>query len=191
MKNAIFLLSTIALSASAYAAQPKDQDMYFYLGSGNIGYETPKFGNNTESELANPHITIGWGKNINEYFSVEGVVRYTQSELKFQPTSEKINLHYYQFGVSGLATSPYLGDTPFKLFGRASALLTQAEMYIESLDNVDDNSGVMFNVGGGLQWDIDQNFWLKAEYVYGFADVELDDFYDKYDGFQISIGKNF
>ena len=86
-----------------------------------------------------------------------------------------------------------MGDTPLSLFGRVTALGTQAEMYIpESLKKSHDDSGALFNVGaGGSQWDMSKDIWLRAEYIYNVADMGFDDFYDSYEGVQVSFGKRF
>ncbi len=178
LASASLLLAATSLSA-ATVPYPND---YFYFSLGTVGFDTPAIGDTDK----NPSFGIGWGHNFSEHFAAEGLFRYSESE----DSAAAIDLSYYAFGLSGLASTGPLFDTPFSLVGRLSGLYTIANMYSNN-ERMDDESGLLFNVGGGIQWDISNNFWVKGEYIYSFADAELPGFYDSYDGFQLSIGKNF
>ncbi|HAS6386470.1 porin family protein [Vibrio vulnificus] len=185
--------STLLLSQPVFAENMGELPNYFYLGAGTIAFDVSAYGDNSGSELSTPNFTIGFGKNFNEHVAVEGLFRYTQNEVTNSTAGTSLNLDYYQAGVSALLSTGNLGDSPISLFGRLSGLITQANMYdvTNNAVKISEEAGMIFNVGGGLGWDMGQNFWLKAEYVYSFADAGFDDFYDKYSGFQLSIGKQF
>ncbi|MFZ3507620.1 porin family protein [Vibrio harveyi] len=191
MKNAILLLSALTMSLPTFATQEQTHQSYLYLGTGNVGFDTPEFGSDRDSGWSTPHITIGWGYNVNQYLAFEGVLRYSQNELKNDSLKTDLDLHYYQAGMSAVLTSDNLGDTPLSLFGRVTALGTQAEMYIPDVQKVTDNSGALFNVGAGIHWDMSKDIWLRAEYIYNVADMGFDNFYDSYEGVQVSLGKRF
>ena len=59
MKNAILLLSTLTISVPTLAAQEQAHQSYFYLGTGNVGFDTPYFGSDRDNEWSTPHITVG------------------------------------------------------------------------------------------------------------------------------------
>ncbi len=191
MKNAILLLSAFTISVPTFAAQEQTHQSYFYLGTGNVGFDTPYFGSDRDNEWSTPHITVGWGYHVNQYLAFEGVLRYSQNELKNDTLKTDLDLHYYQAGMSAVLTSDNLGDTPLALFGRVTALGTQAEMYVPNAQKVTDDSGALFNVGAGVHWDMSKDIWLRAEYIYNVADMGFEDFYDSYEGLQISLGKRF
>ncbi|EMK3314034.1 porin family protein [Vibrio vulnificus] len=193
MKKIMLTCSTLLLSQPVFAEKMGELPNYFYLGAGTIAFDVSAYGDNSGSELSTPNFTIGFGKNFNEHVAVEGLFRYTQNEVTNSTAGTSLNLDYYQAGVSALLSTGNLGDSPISLFGRLSGLITQANMYdvTNNAVKISEEAGMIFNVGGGLGWDMGQNFWLKAEYVYSFADVGFDDFYDKYSGFQLSIGKQF
>ncbi|ENY3835361.1 porin family protein [Vibrio vulnificus] len=193
MKKIMLACSTLLLSQPVFAEKMGELPNYFYLGAGTIAFDVSAYGDNSGSELSTPNFTIGFGKNFNEHVAVEGLFRYTQNEVTNSTAGTSLNLDYYQAGVSALLSTGNLGDSPISLFGRLSGLITQANMYdvTNNAVKISEEAGMIFNVGGGLGWDMGQNFWLKAEYVYSFADTGFDDFYDKYSGFQLSIGKQF
>ncbi|MEJ3674448.1 porin family protein [Vibrio vulnificus] len=193
MKKIMLACSTLLLSQPVFAEKMGELPNYFYLGAGTIAFDVSAYGDNCGSELSTPNFTIGFGKNFNEHVTVEGLFRYTQNEVTNSTAGTSLNLDYYQAGVSALLSTGNLGDSPISLFGRLSGLITQANMYdvTNNAVKISEEAGMIFNVGGGLGWDMGQNFWLKAEYVYSFADAGFDDFYDKYSGFQLSIGKQF
>ncbi len=139
------------------------------------------------------HISqLAGGYHVNQYLAFEGgVLRYSQNELKNDALKTDLDLHYYQAGMSAVVTSDDLGDTPLSLFGRATALGTQAEMYVPNEQKVTDDSGALFNIGVGVHWDMSTDIWLRAEYIYNVADMGFEDFYDSYEGVQISLGKRF
>ncbi|ENK2326558.1 porin family protein [Vibrio vulnificus] len=193
MKKIMLACSTLLLSQPVFAEKMGELPNYFYLGAGTIAFDVSAYGDNSGSELSTPNFTIGFGKNFNEHVAVEGLFRYTQNEVTNSTAGTSLNLDYYQAGVSALLSTGNLGDSPISLFGRLSGLITQANMYdvTNNAVKISEEAGMIFNVGGGLGWDMGQNFWLKAEYVYSFSDAGFDDFYDKYSGFQLSIGKQF
>lgn len=191
MKNAILLLSALSVAMPVFAAQEQTHQSYFYLGTGNVGFDTTDFGTDRDSDWSTPHLTVGWGYHVNQYLAFEGVLRYSQSELKNGPANLDLDLHYYQAGMSAVMTSENLGDTPLSLFGRVTALGTQAEMYVPDVQKVTDDSGALFNLGAGIHWDMSKDIWLRAEYIYNVAEMGFDDFYDRYDGLQVSLGKRF
>lgn len=193
IKKSLLTCCALLLSQSAFAEKMGELPHYFYLGVGTIAFDVSSYGENSASELSTPSFTLGFGRHFNEHFALEGLFRYTQNELTNRTTGIDLNLDYYQAGLSALISTGNLGDYPFSLFGRLSGLITQANMSDVTNDAIklSEEAGMMFNVGGGIGWDIGQNFWLKAEYVYSFADTGFEDFYDKYSGFQLSIGKQF
>ena len=177
-------LAMASFSLSA-AIKPYPND-YVYFSLGNVGFDTPDFG---ETSIQ-PSFGLGWGHNFSQHFAVEGLFRYSESEIDNSADNAEVSLSYYTFGLSGLASTGPLFDTPFSLYGRASGLYTIANLYSDGARDGNE-SGVLFNIGGGIQWDIGDNFWVKGEYLISVADTGLSDFYNSYDGIQLSIGKNF
>lgn len=183
--NSKFLLSGLAaISCSLSAATVPYPNDYIYFSTGNVGFDTDPI----EETSTQPNLGLGWGHNFSQHFAVEGLFRYSEGESRY--TAPEFSLSSYSFGLSGLASTGPLFDTPFSLYGRASALYSITNLYNDG-ERLADEGGVLFNLGAGLQWTLGNNFWLKGEYIISVADSGMSDFFDGYDGVQISIGKNF
>ena len=71
-------------------------------------YDTPKFGSDRDSGWSTPHITIGWGYNVNQYLAFEGcscVIHKMNLRMILLRNSVKtdLDLHYYQAGMSAVS----------------------------------------------------------------------------------------
>ena len=188
MKNAILLLSALTVSLPTFAAQ-QSHNPYLYFGTGNVSFDVPDIGSERNSDWSTPHFTLGWGYNVNPHLAFEGVLRYSRNEREVNGV--ELDLHHYQAGISAVLQSDNLGDTPLSLFGRATAMGTKAELYVPDVQKIDDDTGALFNLGVGVHWDMNKEYWLRAEYIYSVADMGFENFYDRYDGVQISLGKRF
>ncbi|CAM4109140.1 porin family protein [Vibrio neonatus] len=177
------VLSTALLSFSAAAAGNNS----FYLGVGDVGFSPD--GDSTDT-FASPSFIIGGGQSFNEHFSMEGFFRYSESS----DDAKTFEINYYELGLSLIATTGELGDTPLEIFGRTSAIATHIKGHdISSGSRVDvgDTTGSVFTVGAGLQWNINADYWLRAEYIYGYATSGVGRYDADYDGLQMSIGLDF
>lgn len=72
MKNAILLLSALTMSLPTFAAQEQTHQSYLYLGTGNVGFDTPNFGSDRDSGWSTPHITVGWGYHVTNTSHLKG-----------------------------------------------------------------------------------------------------------------------
>ncbi|WP_261817025.1 porin family protein [Vibrio gallicus] len=177
------LLPLALLSASAYSATSNS----FYMGIGDVGFSPENDDTNTFSD---PSFIIGGGQSFNDYVSMEGFFRYAESK----DNARTYERNYYQLGMSVVVSSGELGDTPLEVFGRTSAIATFIKDHDttngERTDTGDTNGGV-FTVGAGLQWNINADYWARAEYIYGYATTGLGAYDEDYDGLQLSIGLDF
>lgn len=186
----LLVLAPLALlSLSAHAAG----NHYFYAGAGNVSFDIK--GAEDNKIYDNPSFQIGGGQYLSEHFALEGFYRYSNNE----DIHSKYQIDAHQLGLSIIATTGPLGDTPLELFARGTGAYT----IVKSKDTSDgdrksigDDSAAAFNIGGGIQWNMNADYWMRAEYIYNVAmsDVDLDiDKFDApdYDGFQLSIGMRF
>ncbi len=177
------LLPLALLSTSVMAAGNNS----FYMGIGDVGF-SPE--NSDNDSFSDPSFIIGGGQSFNEHVSMEGFFRY--SEAKDEAKTFEFN--YYQVGLSLVLSTGELGDTPLELFGRTSAIAAFIKGHDTSNGDrrdIGDTSGGVFTVGGGLQWNINADYWVRAEYIYGYATTGLGNYDDDYDGVQISLGLDF
>jgi hypothetical protein len=184
MKRIISLITLSILSSAAFA------DDYFYMGIGDTGLDFESQGFNSKSIFGNPSFSIGGGHYFSEHFGVEGFFRYEESLA----SDESQELNFFNFGLSLIVTTQELGDTPFELFARATAMSTYAKQYATfdgTKDSIAEDTGGLFNISGGAIWNIGDNYWLRGEYIYGFASYGMGDFEADYDGFQLSLGLDF
>lgn len=178
------------LSLSAHAAG----DNYFYAGAGNVGFDIA--GAEDSKIYDNPSFTVGGGRYLSEHFALEGFYRYSNSESSDDDSSSyRFEVDAHQFGLSVIATTGPLGDLPLELFARGTGAYT----VVKAKDTTDgdrhsigDDGVAAFNIGGGIQWNMNADFWLRAEYIYNVAMSDIED-YDApdYDGAQISVGMRF
>lgn len=201
----LFALTPLALlSISAHAADVTGKD-YFYLGTGTVGVSTDPitFSNGAtlklnDSQLTEtPNVLIGAGHYYSKHYAVEGYYRYSGTENDQATNSNTINatLDTHQLGVSALATTGPLGNSPFELYAKLSGTYTYAKLdsAVDLGLSDDKDSTLGLNLSGGVQWNImKSDFFFRAEYVYALTMGELFD-YDDYDykGVQISLGRTF
>ncbi len=200
MKNWFIGVLCACLSVPAIA------NNYFYLGIGDVSYSldaghyvdtsdpdpltnTFYFPGMSSDLYESPSLVIGGGQMFHKHFGIEGFLRYSQASLN--DSSEPLEIDFYSLGLSFIATTTEIGDTPLELFGRLSAMSTYAKAYLNSdSDSIDSSTSNTFAVGAGLQWNLNKDYWARAEYIYGFDTTrDLSEF--DYDGFLISLGKRF
>ncbi|WP_261874772.1 porin family protein [Vibrio rarus] len=140
--------------------------------------------------FSSPSLIIGGGQSFNDHFNMEGFFRYSEASDK----TKTFETNYYELGLSFVLSSGELGNTPLELFTRSSAIATYIKDHDTSnggREDIGDTSGAIFTVGAGLQWNMNADYWLRAEYLYGFATADLGDDTPDYDGLQVSIGLDF
>ncbi|OEF25660.1 outer membrane beta-barrel protein [Vibrio rumoiensis] len=176
-------LTILSLSANAAG------NNYFYAGAGNVGFDIK--GAEDNKIYDNPSFTIGGGQYLSEHFSIEGFYRY--SNATDSASTYEVDAH--QLGLSFIATTGPLGDTPLELFARGTGAYTIVkgkDITDGDRKSVGDDSTTGLNIGGGLQWNMNADFWLRAEYIYNVVMSDINDFdTPDYSGAQITIGKRF
>ncbi|GEA59177.1 outer membrane beta-barrel protein [Vibrio comitans] len=177
------LIPATLLSLSAAAAGNNS----FFLGVGDVGFSPD--GDSTDS-FSSPSFIIGGGQSFNEHLSMEGFFRYSEAS----DDAKTYEINYYELGLSLLLSTGELGDTPLEIFGRTSAIATNIQGHDTSSgsrEDIGDTTGGVFTVGAGLQWNINVDYWLRAEYIYGYANSGVGNYDEDYDGLQISLGLDF
>lgn len=173
-----------ALALPVQAATPKN---YFYAGAGNVGMD-PDWAKSS-SIYENPSFEIGGGHYYSDHLIVGGFFRYSSNE----DSAKTQELDVYHLGVSATGITDQLGDTPLRLFVRGSAMSVYHKSYdttTSSRTNTASDSGAVFDIGLGIQWDLASDYWIRAEYLYGYAVTGFDSEPD-YDGTLITLGKGF
>ncbi len=176
------LLITL-VSLPVLAQQTPTNKDYVYLGIGDVGFSPSWAESNTVYK--NPSFTIGGGKYYNDNLIFDGFLRYSENQNK----AKTIKMDVIQLGVSAILISDKLGDSPIKLYVKTSAI--SAYQDARSLPNGDystSEAGGVFDIGAGFEWDIGSDFWVRGEYLYGYATSGLMVDAD-YDGFLLTIGK--
>lgn len=158
---------------------------YVYLGIGDVGFSPSWAEENTI--FKNPSFTIGGGKYYNDNLIFDGFLRYSEN----QNQAETVKMDVIQVGVSAILISDKLGESPIKVYLKTSAISAyQDARSLPSNSDSTSGSGGVFDIGGGFEWDIGSDFWVRGEYLYGYATSGLMVDAD-YDGFLLTVGKKW
>ncbi|MCG3866123.1 MULTISPECIES: porin family protein [unclassified Photobacterium] len=177
---------------------------YIYLGSGTYAPKT-KVTSNTKAILEKmdndlsindfikkekkPNLSIGAGLDINQYLAIEGFYRYSSIDYKIRETELKETFSANEFGLSILPSTGNINNSGIKLFARlsASALITKFNEFEQ------DYSGLALGLGAGIQWNMNKQYMMRAEYLHTQFDHSFSDVVkgDNIDGIQLSIGYRF
>ncbi|OBT14022.1 hypothetical protein A9264_02485 [Vibrio sp. UCD-FRSSP16_10] len=182
-KLGLFSIASVALLSFSSVASNNS----FYMGVGDVGFSPD---NDTTDTFESPSFIIGGGQSFNEHLSMEGFFRYSESS----DDAKTYEINYYELGLSLLVSTGELGNTPLEIFGRTSAIATHIKGHDTSngaRDDIGNTTGGIFTIGAGLQWNINSDYWLRGEYLYGYATTGVGQYDTDYDGLQISIGLDF
>ncbi|ENP8457011.1 porin family protein [Photobacterium damselae subsp. damselae] len=160
---------------------------YAYLAAGTYAPKLKHMGNSFTKEDKKPDFSLGMGMDINPYLAMEGFYRYASTDY----FSGLVKLSGNEIGFSVLPSTGEIANTGLKLYARLSASVLMSELKI--LGHNEDKTDVALGAGAGIQWNLNHQFMLRAEYLY----TQFDHNYgndikgDNFDGFQFSAGYRF
>lgn len=201
LSAACFMASAPAFAETSSPAETVSSNKtYFYGGIGTIGL-TMKDKPDAITEDITPNLSLGLGHEFSEYIALETFISFSSTEYsnEWNPfDNTKIELSLSQIGVSVVPSTGELGNSGIKLYARLNASMVSADAEVSgsSLNGYTLNSsdtGAMLDGGVGIQWNINDNFMIRGEYLTNLADSSLDDFSDYFDyqGAQIAVGYRF
>ncbi|WP_434359497.1 porin family protein [Parasalinivibrio latis] len=193
------LLLTLSTGNVLADEQEFEAYSYGYIGGGTVAYSSDSRETTYKGKNEDPSFHVGMGYQLHPNFGMEAYYRYVSTEFgEYNPSGDNAQVDIHQIGFSIVPTTGPLFDTPLSLFARGTVIGGKAKVKYRTsntITQVTDDNTFMFEVGGGVQYDLNEKFWLRGEYVHVIASDldgkgQLMDVGD-INGLQFSIGANF